>query len=159
SPIATSVSFFFSSSEPSHHTILSGLVSAAISPIHSSRCGLRVSGLPAESVGMLSAVMAWGGQDYRKIRAVASHKVRRSPRKRLLLASTSSKMRKMRLAFLTAVLGLALGCSSSTQGVYRPVHAAPPPKDDGKPAEGGRGGGEHSAALEQLKIGPADGRS
>src|SRR5215475_1457966 len=77
----------------------------------------------------------------------------------MLRASTSSKMRKMRVAFATAVLGLVVGCSSSTQGVYRPVHAAPPPKDDGKPAEGGKGGGEHSAALEQLKIGPADGRS
>jgi hypothetical protein len=77
----------------------------------------------------------------------------------MLRASTSSKMMEMRFVVM-AVLGVVgLGCSSSTQGVYRPVQAAPPPKDDGKPAEGGRGGSEHSAALEQLKIGAADGRT
>jgi hypothetical protein len=33
------------------------------------------------------------------------------------------------------------------------VLAAPPPKDDGKPAQGGEGGLQHAAALEQLKAG------
>ncbi|MGH7272237.1 MAG: hypothetical protein ACREJ3_17545 [Polyangiaceae bacterium] len=32
------------------------------------------------------------------------------------------------------------------------VAPAPPPKDDGKPAEGGHGGPQHAAALEQLKV-------
>ena len=56
--------------------------------------------------------------------------------------------------------GAGLGCSSSTQPL-RVVTAAPPPKDDGKSAngDGGKGGSEHSAALEQLKIGVSDGRS
>jgi hypothetical protein len=34
------------------------------------------------------------------------------------------------------------------------VAAAPPPKDDGKPAQGGPGGDTHSAALEQLRVAP-----
>jgi hypothetical protein len=34
----------------------------------------------------------------------------------------------------------------------RPVAPAPPPKDDGKPAQGGTGGDTHSAALEQLRV-------
>jgi hypothetical protein len=32
------------------------------------------------------------------------------------------------------------------------IQATPPPKDDGKPAQGGTGGEEHAAALEQLKV-------
>ena len=52
----------------------------------------------------------------------------------------------------------ALGCSSATSSASRPALAAPPPKDDGKPAEGGKGGSGHAAALEQLKISAADGR-
>ena len=47
-------------------------------------------------------------------------------------------------------------CSASSTNVASPtnVAAVPPPKDDGKPSEGGTGGNEHSAALEQLKIAP-----
>jgi len=41
----------------------------------------------------------------------------------------------------------------------RPVTAAPPPKDDGKSAQGGTGGVGHSAALEQLKVAPIRTRS
>ncbi len=37
--------------------------------------------------------------------------------------------------------------------------AAPPPKDDGKPAQGGQGGQEHAAALEQLKTAAFDWRT
>ena len=64
----------------------------------------------------------------------------------------------MSAAFVCALAIVACGCSSSTGGANRPVTAAPPPRDDGKPAEGGKGGGEHSAALEQLKIGSLEGR-
>lgn len=45
-----------------------------------------------------------------------------------------------------------LGCSSG--GATHIVAAASPPKDDGRPAEGGNGGPEHAAALEQLKLSP-----
>ncbi len=66
------------------------------------------------------------------------------------------------IAFFPAVLAAlaAVGCSSSTQPL-RVVMAAPPPKDDGSTANGdkGKGGSEHSAALEQLKIGVSDGRT
>ncbi len=57
-----------------------------------------------------------------------------------------------------ALFALGLGCSSSA-GAGRPAMAAPPPKDDGKPAEGGKGGSGHAAALEQLKIGATEGRA
>lgn len=51
---------------------------------------------------------------------------------------------------------LLLGCvaCSSPAQVPTNVKAAPPPKDDGKPSEGGEGGLEHSAALEQLRVAP-----
>jgi hypothetical protein len=52
--------------------------------------------------------------------------------------------------FAALVLGLA-GCSSASLSQV-PVTAAPPPKDDGKTAEGVGGGLSHSAALEELKI-------
>jgi hypothetical protein len=55
---------------------------------------------------------------------------------------------------LLACAGASFGCSSGTNaGAVRVVAAASPPKDDGSPSEGGNGGNEHSAALEQLKIG------
>ncbi|HEY2513485.1 MAG TPA: hypothetical protein VGI39_21605 [Polyangiaceae bacterium] len=54
---------------------------------------------------------------------------------------------------LAALLLAVTGCSTGTgAGVTRAVSAAPPPKDDGQPSEGGSGGNPHSAALEQLKI-------
>jgi hypothetical protein len=40
-----------------------------------------------------------------------------------------------------------------------PVAPAPPPKDDGSPAQGGQGGQEHAAALEQLRVARLDWRS
>lgn len=59
-------------------------------------------------------------------------------------------MRRALLCFTLAVLG----CSSAQAARPAvPVTAAPPPKDDGKPAEGGQGGDQHAAALEQLKVG------
>lgn len=48
----------------------------------------------------------------------------------------------------------AVGCSTASAATppSRPVTPAPPPKDDGKAAQGGSGGSIHAAALEQLKI-------
>lgn len=64
------------------------------------------------------------------------------------------------LAF-SALLGLAsAGCSSAVPA--RPpgsVPAAPPPKDDGNAANGGQGGLEHAAALEELKAGKLEWRN
>jgi hypothetical protein len=57
---------------------------------------------------------------------------------------------------LLVCLVAASGCSSASAatppGPPRPVAAASPPKDDGKSAQGGPGGADHSAALEQLRI-------
>jgi len=51
------------------------------------------------------------------------------------------------------------GCSGpATSTANLQVAAAPPPHDDGKAAEGGSGGSSHAAALEQLKVGVAEGR-
>lgn len=44
-------------------------------------------------------------------------------------------------------------CSAAPQAHPQPIAPAPPPKDDGTPAQGGEGGAEHAAALEQLKVG------
>jgi hypothetical protein len=52
------------------------------------------------------------------------------------------------------VCALASGCSAGAPSHPQPVAAAPPPRDDGKPAQGGEGGLQHAAALEQLKVGP-----
>lgn len=62
-----------------------------------------------------------------------------------------------------ALLG-ALGAACSSTALQpaipsRPVAPAPPPKDDGKPAQGGSGGDTHSAALEQLRIAPTGPKS
>jgi hypothetical protein len=57
---------------------------------------------------------------------------------------------------LTAELvaaGLAPACSAAAPTHPHAVAPAPPPKDDGTPAQGGEGGAEHAAALEQLKVG------
>jgi hypothetical protein len=59
----------------------------------------------------------------------------------------------------TGALGLLPACSSAASLSNVPVAAAPPPKDDGRPAEGGVGGSEHSKALEQLKVGRLEGRT
>jgi hypothetical protein len=47
------------------------------------------------------------------------------------------------------------GCSgpSGASRPLQPVAPAPPPKDDGQPSQGGSGGQEHAAALEQLTHG------
>jgi hypothetical protein len=56
------------------------------------------------------------------------------------------------------VLSLAACAAGSSQAsraqaaATASVAPAPPPKDDGSPAQGGQGGVEHAAALEQLKV-------
>jgi hypothetical protein len=51
----------------------------------------------------------------------------------------------------------ALGCGSAHAAPLAkaalPVAPAPPPQDDGRPAEGGSGGSAHAAALEELLLG------
>ena len=65
-----------------------------------------------------------------------------------------------RVGVVACVAALALGsagCSSSavqSTTPSKPVTPSPPPRDDGKPAQGGDGGDLHSAALEQLRIAP-----
>jgi hypothetical protein len=60
-----------------------------------------------------------------------------------------------------AAAAAAIGCASApaAPAAVQPVAAAPPPKDDGKPAQGGQGGQEHAAALEQLKTAGFDWRT
>jgi len=64
-----------------------------------------------------------------------------------LRSRVSSRSRSLSLLLL-----LACAACSTAKAAPREVAAAPPPKDDGKPAEGGQGGAEHSAALEQLRT-------
>ena len=58
---------------------------------------------------------------------------------------------------LVGILGGAAACSSASLPAAqpsKPIAPSPPPKDDGKPAQGGTGGDSHSAALEQLRVAP-----
>jgi hypothetical protein len=75
----------------------------------------------------------------------------------------ASPLRPLRLLRLLRLLtaGIALqACSTAApaSAPARPVVAAPPPKDDGKSAQGGAGGDGHSAALEQLRTSPVAAR-
>jgi hypothetical protein len=55
-------------------------------------------------------------------------------------------------------LPLAVGaCSGHVAQPVVPVTATSPPKDDGKSSSGSEGGLVHSAALEELKVGPLGG--
>jgi hypothetical protein len=65
--------------------------------------------------------------------------------------SSNTVVMSWRATFALLVLS---ACSSGTgpTSPHRLVNAAPPPKDDGKAAQGGPGGQDHSAALEQLKV-------
>lgn len=56
------------------------------------------------------------------------------------------------------LLILATGCSSGAAPHALLAAAASPPKDDGRPSEGGSGGVEHAAALEELKLAPLTAR-
>jgi len=59
-----------------------------------------------------------------------------------------------------ALLLVLAGCSTaSAPPPSRPVAAAPPPRDDGRTAEGGHGGDQHAAALEQLKTAALAGKT
>jgi hypothetical protein len=75
-------------------------------------------------------------------------------------SSTSNNWPGMRslaplIALASALVG---GCSAAAPVHPQPIAPAPPPRDDGKPAEGGEGGAAHAAALEQLKISPLGAR-
>lgn len=56
-----------------------------------------------------------------------------------------------------ALIALAACAKNVPSTAHLPVAAAPPPRDDGKAAQGGTGGTEHAAALEQLKAAPLRG--
>lgn len=65
-------------------------------------------------------------------------------------------MRPLLAACSCVVALLALPACSGPSGSSRPlipVAPAPPPKDDGQPSQGGNGGQQHAAALEQLRAG------
>jgi len=64
-------------------------------------------------------------------------------------------VRKARLGPISALAAatLVLGCSAAPPARPQTVAPAPPPKDDGTAAQGGEGGLQHAAALEQLKVG------
>lgn len=58
---------------------------------------------------------------------------------------------------LAGLSGGVAACSTAalpTAIPSKPVAPSPPPRDDGKPAQGGVGGDGHSAALEQLRVAP-----
>ena len=66
---------------------------------------------------------------------------------------------RLAVAFLAASFAATglLACSGPPPQAPRPippVAAAPPPKDDGNPSQGGTGGEQHAAALEQLRGSP-----
>jgi hypothetical protein len=65
-------------------------------------------------------------------------------------------------SLLAGLAAGAIGCSTAaipSAIPTKPVAPAPPPKDDGKPAQGGPGGDGHSAALEQLRVAPLLGKT
>ena len=62
-------------------------------------------------------------------------------------------MRKV-LAMLIVVTLAATQSYSADNEWYSGDERCPPPKDDGSPAQGGNGGQEHAAALEQLRKAP-----
>lgn len=67
------------------------------------------------------------------------------------------RVRSLAGALLAGLAGGAVACSTAALPSAipsKPVAPAPPPKDDGKPAQGGSGGDSHSAALEQLRTAP-----
>ncbi len=72
-----------------------------------------------------------------------------------LSARNNGRVRKPRFDSISAFAGAALAAACSAAPTARPqvVAPAPPPKDDGTAAQGGEGGIEHAAALEQLKVG------
>jgi len=68
------------------------------------------------------------------------------------LRSSNNASTVRRLVFALAFAACA--CSAAAPVHPQPVAPAPPPKDDGRAAEGGEGGPEHAAALEELKASP-----
>src|SRR5882672_10236334 len=72
---------------------------------------------------------------------------------------TIGTLATLALPALAAAPLICSGCSAAPPAHPQLVAPAPPPKDDGKPAEGGEGGAAHAAALEQLKIAPLGARA
>jgi hypothetical protein len=65
-----------------------------------------------------------------------------------------SRYRAVELAYLALACLTLAACAASAPPVPALVIPAPPPRDDGRPSEGGEGGLLHAAALEQLKVSP-----
>jgi hypothetical protein len=61
--------------------------------------------------------------------------------------------RRLTAAAIVGLAATSVGCSAAAPAHPQPVAPAPPPKDDGKPAQGGEGGLQHAAALEELRTG------
>jgi hypothetical protein len=70
----------------------------------------------------------------------------------------SASVKRLTRLTLLALLVTA-GCSAGAPAhPPQPVAPLSPPKDDGKPAQGGEGGMQHAAALEELRAGKLDWR-
>jgi hypothetical protein len=67
--------------------------------------------------------------------------------------SNNEEVVKFKLSALASLLFGLSACSAASTTPVRltPVAPAPPPKDDGQPSQGGNGGAQHAAALEQLR--------
>jgi hypothetical protein len=63
------------------------------------------------------------------------------------------------LASLLALAGAGCSGSAPPAAPVQPIAPAPPPKDDGSASQGGSGGTEHAAALEQLRQAPVGWRN
>ena len=62
------------------------------------------------------------------------------------------KLLSVAIALPSLLFGVTSCSAASTTPVrLTPVAPAPPPKDDGQPSQGGNGGAQHAAALEQLR--------
>ena len=68
--------------------------------------------------------------------------------------SNNEEAVKFKLPFFASLLSGLSACSaaSTSPAHLQPVAPAPPPKDDGQPSQGGNGGAQHAAALEQLQT-------
>ncbi|MDP9149560.1 MAG: hypothetical protein M3O36_06425 [Myxococcota bacterium] len=76
--------------------------------------------------------------------------------RRTTLRTRSASSRGAAALLSFSLLGNA--CGGTAPSHAQAVAPAPPPRDDGKAAEGGEGGQQHAAALEQLKVARLDWR-
>lgn len=72
----------------------------------------------------------------------------------MIVPRISSSVVTVPLALASLLTGA--GCNHAQARPIERIQAMPPPKDDGKPAEGNNKSGneEHAAAMEQLKVSP-----